>query len=127
MNISDSLIRYNYVKSNYLRGGGIYSENSRIKINKTHLDHNFADEGGAICSINSSVDIYTSLIYNNYANWYDGAIVTDSNLFINNTRIYNNRAGYKGGAIHTTYYSIENCYVDINYTSILIIRPNMGV
>jgi predicted outer membrane repeat protein len=82
LNVTDCAFRYNYVKSNYLSGGGIYSENSRISINISHLNDNFADEGAALYSINSNVEIYRSLIYNNYANWYGGAIVSDSRLYI---------------------------------------------
>ena len=119
LNVTDCEIRDNYVKSNYLSGGGIYSENSRIRINISHIRDNFADEGGAIYSINSTVDIYNSLIYNNNANWYGGAIVSDSHLHINATKIYGNRCGYKGGVIHTTYsYTTENCFLEINYSSI---------
>ena len=120
LNITDCVFSHNNVKSQYLSGGGIASDNSRIRIIISHLRDNYADEGAAIYSINSTVDIYSSLIYNNYANWYGGAIVSDSHLFINNTRIYNNKAGYKGGAIHTTYsYSTDNCFVDINYSSLV--------
>lgn len=120
LNITDCTFRHNYVKSLYLTGGGIAAENSKIRINISHLNDNYADEGAAIYSIKSTVDIYNSLIYNNYANWYGGAIVSDSHLFINNSRIFNNRAGYKGGAIHTTYsYSTDNCFLDINYSSLV--------
>lgn len=119
LNITDCTFRHNYVKSLYLTGGGIAAENSKIRINISHLNDNYADEGAAIYSIKSTVDIYNSLIYN-YANWYGGAIVSDSHLFINNSRIFNNRAGYKGGAIHTTYsYSTDNCFLDINYSSLV--------
>ena len=119
LNVTDCEIRDNYVKSNYLSGGGIYSENSRISIIISHLNDNFADEGAAIYSINSTVDIYRSLIYNNYANWYGGAIVSDSHLFINASKIYGNRCGYKGGAIHMTdSYSTENCFLEINISSV---------
>ena len=118
LNITDCIFENNYVKSNYLSGGGIYSENSRVRIYITHLRYNYADEGAAIYSLNSNVDIYNSLLYNNYANWYGGAIASDSHLFIKSSVIYNNRCGYKGGAIHTTYsYITQNCFVEINHTS----------
>ena len=119
LNVTDCEFNFNYVKSNYLIGGGIYSENSRIRINISHLNNNFADEGAVIYSKNSTVDIYNCLIYNNYANWYGGAIVSDSHLHINSSKIFGNKCGYKGGAIHTTHsYTTDNCFLEINYSSI---------
>ena len=123
LNVTDCVFQHSYVKGNYLSGGGIYSENSRVRIIISHLRYNFADEGSAIYSVNSKVDIYTSLIYDNNANYYGGAIVTDSHLFINYSKIYNNRCGYKGGVIHTTSsdysdYSKEDNNVLINVSSI---------
>ena len=119
LNVTDCEFNFNYVKSNYLIGGGIYSENSRIRINISHLNNNFADEGAVIYSKNSTVDIYNCLIYNNYANWYGGAIVSDSHLHINSSKIFGNKCGYKGGAIHTTHsYTTDNCFLEINSSSI---------
>ena len=118
LNITDCKLKYNKAKSNYLVGGAIAAENSKIYIFVTLLSGNIADEGGAIYSINTILDIYSSTIWNNTANWYGGAIVSDSHFFINNTRMYNNKARYKGGAIHTTYsYSTEDCFLKINYSS----------
>ena len=117
--VLDNVVQFNTAKGHYGSGGGIYSENSTIRINITHFRYNLADEGGAIYSINSNLDIYGSLIYNNNANWYGGAIVSDSQISIQTSRLSNNIAGYKGGAIHTTYsYLTDNCFLYINYSAV---------
>ena len=111
--------KFNTGKSQYSSGGGIYSENSKVKVNITKFFVNSADEGGAISSINSTLEIYNSILYSNNANWYGGAILSDSEITIHRSRLYSNIAGYKGGAIHTTKsYLTNNCFLNINYSYI---------
>ena len=97
-----------------VRGGGIYSEYSKVEINEVTIEDCSAERqnqydsmgwGGAICCYGGEFVINDSIIRNNYSFTHGGAIFSGGTIEINDTLITNNVSDSEGGAIFASSFS----------------------
>lgn len=85
----------------YSNGGGIFIEYSTARLVDTIIKNNIAEKGGGIYSTESKVRIENSMISHNHArNTGGGIYINESRVTIENSTINHNNAQKMGGGIY---------------------------